>query len=438
MGVPLNIEKMAYGPFALSHLENGKTVFVEHAVPGDMVVAEVYEDKRSFARARVIDVLEASPHRVRARAPELIGNLAPWQILDYDLQLASKQTIVADALLRVGHFSADEVERSLGQIVAAPHTWNYRNKIELAVGHDKAGKLFCGFHQHKSKHLDACARCALALKSIEGVPRAIEGALRYLSGTDDLGIFRVGVRASEQTGSVQIALWTPPSGFPRSFAAKTLMSSTKATSVVRVLARPGSSRRVKRVEVLEGAPTWTETMAGGITYAISAPSFFQVNTEQANMLVECALDGLALEAGERVADLYCGAGTFTIPFARAGADVIAVEEAGSSVNDLARNAERNKVDLDIICDDVARVIGDIGAINAVLVDPPRTGLAPEVISGIASTGARRVCYVSCDPQSMARDLRRFSEHGFELRHITPVDLFPQTFHVECVCILHKP
>lgn len=165
----------------------------------------------------------------------------------------------------------------------------------------------------------------------------------------------------------------------------------------------------------------------------AAPSFFQVNTAQAERLVEDVLEGLggadALD-GALVADLYSGVGTFSVPLSLAGADVIAVESAGSSVRDLRRNANANDADIEVIGGDAARELPDLGELDFLVVDPPRAGLANGVVGSIAAAAPERVAYVSCDPATWARDVARFEERGYRLMRARPVDLFPQTYHVE--------
>ena len=278
--------------------------------------------------------------------------------------------------------------------------------------------------------------CPLAHRVIEGAPKALRGALRFLSGNEDLGVFRVGVRGSLRTKDVEVALWTTPGPFPRAAAEKTLKSALKKTSLVRVVAEPGRARKVKKVEVLAGKGCWEEELDGA-RFLTSAPSFFQVNTAQAEKLIALVREGLALEPGDYVADLYAGGGTFSVPLAAAGAEVVAVEAAGSSVRDLRRNAERNNVDIEVIGGDSARELPELGELDALVVDPPRAGLAPGVVASIAQASPRRVTYVSCDPQTWARDVALFQQEGYSLVRATPVDLFPQTYHVEVVSIFER-
>ena len=354
----------------------------------------------------------------------------------YPAQLAAKRANVVDALVRTGRVDPVRAEELVAPCVPSKREWGYRNKLELACGADGAGRLVLGMRPEGSAEVVPLEACPLANRLIEKAPKALRGALRFLSGNEDLGIFRVGVRGSLRTKDVEVALWTAPGPFPRAAAAKTLAQACKNTSLVRVVAEPGRARKVKKVEAIAGKGCWEEELAGA-RFLTSAPSFFQVNTAQAERLVALVQEGLELEEADYVADLYAGGGTFSVPLAAAGADVVAVESAGSSVRDLRRNAERAGVDIEVIGGDTARELPELGDLDALVVDPPRAGLAEGVVDSIAAAAPRRVAYVSCDPATWARDVARFEAAGYRLARATPVDLFPQTYHVEVVSIFER-
>ena len=294
-----------------------------------------------------------------------------------------------------------------------------------------------GFHQKGSDKILAADACPLAHKQAQKTPKALRGALRYLTGREDLGIHRVGVRHSHRSGDLEVALWTTPGPFPRNAVAKTLSTAVKASSIVRVMtADAGSARKLKGLEILDGRGFWRETVAG-VEHGVSAPSFFQVNTPQADKLVQLALDGLELDEDCVAADLFCGVGTFTIPLAKRCGGVYAVESYGSSVRNLRHTVEQENVDVEVIGGDATRELPELGELDALIVDPPRSGLAKEIIGSIAEAAPLRVAYVSCDPATWARDVKLLEAAGFELLQATPVDMFPQTFHVETVAVLTR-
>ena len=428
----LHIESLTSGGAAIAHRADGKAVFVEGAAPGDTVLVRIDSEKSTFASGRVVEVIEAGPNRTQPTCP-LAGACGgcSWQHIAYDAQLAAKRQNVVDALARIAHMDSAQAERIVEACLPSKRTMGYRNKLELACSTDANGRLIVGMHALGSHDVLAVGECALAVRPIQKAASALQGALRYLEGADpgSLGIFRIGVRASLRTHSLQVALWTTPGAFPRQAVAKTLSQALRATSIVRVLAQPGHARKVKGVEVLSGAPVWDEQL-GEFSYGISAPSFFQVNTAQAERLANLVVEGLGVDEDARVADLYCGAGTFTLPLADTGADVIAVESAGPAVRDLRRNLEDNQLWADCVGGDALRELAGMGRLDALVVDPPRAGLADGVAELIAQAGPERMAYVSCDAATWARDVARLAACGYELERAVPVDLFPQTHHCE--------
>lgn len=433
----IDIQTMAYGIAGIGRTNEGKVVFVPGSAPGDVLEVEITRDGSSFSEGTITQILEPSPQRVKPACPHAgaCGG-CPWMHLSYAAQCEAKRANVVNQLVRIGKVAPDKAEELVGPCVPSKRELGYRNKLELACGKDAQGRLALGFHEHGGGLAPIPKKCLLGAKGIEGAPGALRGALSFIQGNGDLGIFRVGVRRSVRTKDTEIALWTPPSSFPRKIAATTLSQAVRCTSIVRVIADPGKARKIKKVEALFGKGCWSETLLDN-TYRISAPSFFQVNTAQAEKMVNLVMDGLELTRHSVVADLYCGAGTFTLPMAERAQTVFAVESAASSVRDLRRNLEGMDVDVEVIGGDSARELPELGHLDALVVDPPRAGLAKGVTQSIAQSKAARVAYVSCDPATWARDIARFAKVGYKLVKATPVDLFPQTYHVETVSILER-
>ncbi len=434
----LAIESMTYGADGLAHAEDGKAVFVQGGIAGDVVEAEIVSDGSSFSRARVTEVLEPSPKRTDAPCPYVgICGGCPWGALERSAQLAAKEENLRSSLKRIGKFGDDEIADLVQPIRHAKDDWGYRNKIELAPV-VRNGKLTLGMHGTDPAQIVKIDRCPLFEKKFPKTLKSVVGALGFLGNSRDLGLERVGIRASRRTQAVEVALWTPTGSFPRAQVSRVLGDALKATSIVRVMSKGEKrARRVSRVEALAGEGSWCENIADG-QMRLSAPSFFQVNTAAAEILVDLVMDALAPQPEELAIDLYCGAGTFTLPLARRCDFVAAVEAYGPAVRDLRRNLEINRIDnVDVIGGDAVREFPDQDA-DILVVDPPRAGLAKEAIDLIASTSARDVAYVSCDPATLARDLRRFCDEGtFRPVSATPVDLFPQTFHCETVVHLTR-
>lgn len=425
----LTIETLAHGGDAVARLADGRAAFISGGCPGDVVLAEITEEHERYARGRVSEIVEASPHRVVPPCP-YFGTCGgcQWQHVSYEMQLQSKRQLVADALERIGGLAGVPVD----PCVPSAREYGYRNKIELLADNDAQGRLVLGFSAANSHSVVPVDSCLLLPARHQKLPKALSGSLRYASGNSDLGISRVAVRASERTRDLEVALWTSPGAFPRKSVGATLKEATRASSIVRVLFRGETKRRaIAGVEVLAGKGFWRERL-GEFEYAISAPSFFQVNTATAERLIDLALAAIEPDGSDRVLDLYSGAGTFTLPLSQLAEDVVAVEAEGSSVKDLRRNLESAGSWAEVAPGEASRALPELGTFDAAIVDPPRAGLAEEVVSALVAAGPSRIAYVSCDPATLARDAKRLTEVGYTMTSATPIDLFPQTWHVETV------
>lgn len=437
--IELRCERMSYCPDAVARDADGRTVFVSGAVAGDLVRATVDRVEDRWSHARVDEVVEVSPDRVAPACPYAgaCGG-CPWAALSYPAQAAAKRAGVVDSLVRIGHMDAEAAEALVAPLVSPSEPWGYRNKVELAVAR-VGNRLQVGMHAAGGEGVVRCKSCALLDSKFSGAVKAVSGALNYLMGSSDgVELERIGIRASRRTKELEVALWTRPGAFPRAQAARVLTEACKPTSVVRVMQKgPAKARKIAGVECLAGTGSWGE-LVGGERMRVSAPSFFQVNTRGAEKLVELVLAGLDPQDDEEAMDLYCGAGTFTVPLARRAGFVSAVESYGPAVRDLRRNLDAaNLTNVDPIGGDAGREFPDTDA-DVIVVDPPRAGLAADVVAQLSEQPARAIAYVSCDPATLARDLARFAEAGtFAPVSVTPVDLFPQTFHVETVTILMR-
>lgn len=427
----LTLESLAYGGDAIARMPDGRTAFVSGGCPGDTVEARLLSEHERFARMRVDTVLDPSPDRVEAPCPyfDECGG-CQWQHVAYPAQLAAKQAAVTDALTRIGKVDRDVI---VTPCAPSPEPYGYRNKIELLADMTGTG-LRLGFARRHDATIVPIEACLLLDGRGKRLPKAISGALRYLDRSGELGIERVALRVAGHTKDLEVALWCRPGPFPRRLAAKTIADATGATSVVRVLIKDKpKSRAIAGVEVLKGKGAWRERLAGH-SYLVSGPSFFQVNTAGAEGLVETVVSALALHDQPVVADVYAGVGTFSLPIAERAEHVLAIESYGPAIADLRRNVEATDLSVDIVPGDASYVLGDLGAVDRVLVDPPRAGLDERALDSIIGTRAERIVYVSCDPTTLARDAKRLLKHGYALQSAHPIDLFPQTYHVETVAV----
>lgn len=428
----VNIERLAHGGASVAHLPDGRTAFISGGCPGDTVSIEVTEDKGRFVRARITEVLLPSDRRVEAPCP-YFGSCGgcQWQHIDYDLQLSAKREIVVDSLRRIGGImDATDLVRDT---VASPRQYGYRNKVEFVVD-PRAKRLTLGYHPMGSTDVVPVESCLLLPKRFVKAPKALTGALRYVAGSDDLGISRVQLRVAHYTKDAEVAIWTPPGGFPRQATARTLGQALPLTSIVRVMHKgPVKERKVSKVEVLSGRGHWREKL-GEYEYGVSAPSFFQVNTKVAEKMCGIVIDALEPDGTDHALDLFAGVGTFTLPLAELAGQVAAVEAYGSAVRDLRRNLEDNQLWAEVVGGDAEREIETMGHFDLAIVDPPRSGIKDGITRALASSSPRAFVYVSCDPATLARDAKTLTESGYRLKWAIPVDLFPQTYHVETICM----
>jgi 23S rRNA (uracil1939-C5)-methyltransferase len=434
----LRIDRLAYGGAGVARTD-GYVVFVRDAVPGDRVRARITRSKRSFAEADSVQLLEPSPDRVAPAAPH---PGAPWQVLPYELQLREKESQVRDALERLGGFERPPVE----PIVPAEQRLRYRNKVEYSFGTGDDGELVLGFHRRgRFDVIDDVTRDILASERVDELREAVKAWCREegLSAWDrrtQTGLLRnLVVREGRRTGMLQARFVTSPGGDFRAAelaAAVPADSSlwTRAASVAETT-REGATERVK------GAP-WIDEELCGLRFRISPDAFFQTNTEMAERLYGAAVELAGLTGRERVLDLFCGIGTIALVMALDAAEVWGVELVEEAVADGIENARLNGIDnAHFFAGDVRLAMRPLlersGRPDVVVVDPPRAGLSQKVVRRVLEAEANRVVYVSCNPTTLAPNARQMADAGFALRTVRPVDMFPQTPHIECVALLER-
>jgi 23S rRNA (uracil1939-C5)-methyltransferase len=434
----LRIDRLAYGGAGVARTD-GYVVFVRDAVPGDRVRARVTRSKRSFAEADSVQLLEPSPDRVEPAAPH---PGAPWQVLPYELQLREKESQVRDALERLGGFERPPVE----PIVPAEERLRYRNKVEYSFGTGDAGELVLGFHRRgRFDMIDDVTRDILASERVDELREAVKAWCREegLSAWDrrtQTGLLRnLVVREGRRTGMLQARAVTSPGG---DFRAAELAAAVPADSLLWTRAasvaettREGATDRVK------GSP-WIDEELCGLRFRISPDAFFQTNTEMAEHLYGAAVELAGLTGRERVLDLFCGIGTIALVMALDAAEVWGVELVEQAVADGIENARLNGVDnAHFFAGDVRLAMRPLlersGRPDVVVVDPPRAGLSQKVVRRVLEAKANRVVYVSCNPTTLAPNARQMADAGFALRTVRPVDMFPQTPHIECVALLER-
>jgi 23S rRNA (uracil1939-C5)-methyltransferase len=415
---------------------DGYVVFVRGAVPGDRVRARVTKSKRSFAEADSVELLEPSPDRIEPAVPH---PGAPWQVLPYERQLAEKEQQVRDALERLGHFEAPPVEA----IVPALEQLRYRNKVEYSFGESDDG-LVLGFHRPGRWDLiDDVSEDILASERVDAVREAVkawcrEEGLSTYDRRDGTGLLRnLVVREGRRTGQLQARIVTSEGSFRVAELAAAPADSFLWTQAAGVAETTSGGV----TEVLKGSEQLEEELAG-LRFRISPDAFFQTNTEMAERLYAIAGELAGLSGRERVLDLYCGIGTIALLLALDAGEVAGVEIVERAVADAIENARLNGIDnARFFAGDVRTamrpLLEEVGQPDMVVLDPPRAGLSQKVVRRVLEAEAGRIVYVSCNPTTLAPNARQLVDGGYELRTVRPVDMFPQTPHIECVALLER-
>jgi 23S rRNA (uracil1939-C5)-methyltransferase len=433
----LRVERLAYGGNGVARLD-GYVVFVNGAVPGDRVRARVTKRKRAYAEARTVELLEPSPDRIEPRSPH---PGAPWQVLPYDRQLTEKAAQVVDALTRIGHFPDPPV----APMVPADDPWRYRNKVEYSFGSDDDGRLVLGFHRPgRWNEIDDVRSDILASERVDRLREQVkawceaEGLSAYDRARGEGFLRNLVVREGRRTGQIQARLVTSPGDLRSdSFAQAVDADGVLWTQAAGV----GETTREGATELLSGSEMLEEEILG-LSVRISPEAFFQTNTARAERLYGVAGDLAGLRGTERVFDLYSGIGTIALALALRAGRVWGLEVVESAAADAIENARRNEVEnVHFFAGDVRTalrpLVEEAGRPDVVVLDPPRAGLSQKIVRRVLETGARRIVYVSCNPTTLAPNARQIADAGYRLSAVHPVDMFPQTPHIECVALMER-
>jgi 23S rRNA (uracil1939-C5)-methyltransferase len=439
----LTIDSFAQGGNGVARLD-GYVLFVQGAVPGDRVRAVVTKSKRDYGEARTVEVLESSPDRIEPRAPH---PGASWQVLPYERQLEEKERQVREALERIGRFEAPPVR----PIVPAVEQWRYRNKLEYSFGTDPAGgELVLGFHRPgRWNEIDDVTDDILASEAINGVRERVKAWCREqgLSAYDRLdqdGFLRnLVVREGRRSGQLQARIVTSRGDFESAQLAAAADAHGVLWTQVETVAE---TTREGKTEVIAGKGRIDEELhtPGGDTlrFRIASEAFFQTNTEMAEVLYGVAGDLAGLTGRERVFDLFSGIGTIALTLSLSAGEVWGVEAVEGAVANAISNARLNGVDnARFFAGDVRTamrpLVEEAGRPDVVVVDPPRAGLSQKIVRRILEAEPQRIVYVSCNPTTLAPNARQIADAGYTLKAVQPVDMFPQTPHIEAVALLER-
>ena len=440
----LEIESLAYGGNGVARL-NGFVVFVRRGLPGDKVRARVTKVQRRHAEALAVEVLDPSPQRVEAPCdhyPACGG--CRFQDLDYQAQVAAKESQVRDALARIGGLAEPPLER----IVPAASVFHYRNKLEYSFAPGSAGPVL---GLHKAGRWDEVidiAECWLTTELGNRIREAVRAWARE-SGhpaydqEGGTGFLRHLVyREGRNTGQVLIQLVTAPGKLD----AEGFVAALRRFPEVRSIHHAVNDRPAE-VTNLPTTLLWgdeaIEELVLGLRFRVRPTAFLQTNTEMAERLYELAIDAASLTGEETVWDLYCGTGTIGLSMASNALTVWGVDVSEESIACALENADLNGIaNAAFFAGEVGQAVEELrdrsGDPDVVVVDPPRAGLSNKAIRRLGRIGAPRIVYVSCNPTTLAGNVKLLRDDwGYELKRARPVDMFPHTPHVESVSLLER-
>lgn len=390
----VEIHDLAHGGDGVGRLD-GKVIFVPGTIAGEIAQVEIVDDRADFAKARLVEIIEPSPHRVQPLCPhfDACGG-CQWQFFDRARQADAKRNTLVGQLQHLGRVDEPPVE----EIVMPGPAFGYRNRMDFSVSGGRPA--LAAWRSRDLVGLDECLLLSPVLAEV-------------FENLGDLGRARsVTLRCAEATGDVLVVLTGRAPGHIDGWG-------------VPVVRPDGRSVVGGRVHLTE--------LVGEASYRITAGAFFQNNTHGAAALVEIVADLLNVDRSDRLLDAYAGVGLFGCTVGRRAGSVICVEAEARALADLEYNLEDNAVPApEILVAPFEDIEGESWTVA--VVDPPRSGLRRPGVVSVTAARPRAIAYVSCDPASLARDTRYLDEQGYDLRRVVPVDMFPQTYHLEAVAL----
>ncbi|CAM4454096.1 23S rRNA (uracil(1939)-C(5))-methyltransferase RlmD [Paenibacillus tarimensis] len=422
-----------------------KAVFINGALPDEVVKATVTAVEPKQLVARLTEIERQSPHRIAPPCPvyDTCGG-CQLQHMAYEGQLLAKEEIVREAFARYARIDRDALP--LRPVLGMEAPWSYRNKAQLQAGPGPGGRLALGLYEPGSRRLVDITGCAVQHPGINAAAakvRQLADRLGVPVGTGSRGGLRtIVLRVAPHSGELQLTLVAAAEQFAhRDELVELVREQAPEITSISVNINPGTSPLVfgERTELLWGKPALGVSL-GELQFDLSPRAFFQLNPEQTVKLYNSVKEASALTGKETVVDAYCGTGTIGLwlaPFAKEVRGIEVIEEA---IEDARRNAELNGRE------NASFYVGKAEELlprwvkqgyrpDVIVVDPPRTGCDPALLQAIVKTKPKRMVYVSCNPSTLSKDCSYLLENGFELKWVQPVDMFPQTSHVECVSLL---
>lgn len=443
----VSITDLAYGGKGVGKVD-GLVVLIRGGLPGDILKVKIKKKKRNFAEAEIVEVLKESGKRVKPVCSHfgLCGGCI-WQNLDYEAQLHYKKKTVEDSLKHLGGLSDFEPEEILG----SEETYFYRNKMEFSFGTDPEKKLILGLHPYQnSKDIFDLEKCYLQSELSNKIIYWVrdfcrrEGLVPY-DAKEHKGFLRyLAIREGKNKTEMMVNLVTFFEEFENSetFAYELMQNFPQIRSMVQNINPKLATIAFGEKEVVLGGKKVIQEKIGGLCFEISANSFFQTNSKQAQRLFRIVTEYAELDGSEEVLDLYSGTGAISLFLSEQAKRVTGIESVEDSVTNATRNAQLNSIkNCRFISGEAKEVLSSLAqegyAPQVIVVDPPRGGMHKKVISSILSLKPEKIIYVSCNPATLARDLKDLCGKNYRLQKVQPIDMFPQTYHIESVAKLMR-
>ncbi|MBD3270244.1 23S rRNA (uracil(1939)-C(5))-methyltransferase RlmD [Candidatus Peregrinibacteria bacterium] len=464
----VTIQNLAFGGAGVAHHQTDQgnfVIFVDGVAPGEKVEIVINHIKKRLAKGYVTKYIEYSKLRIKPKCPHFGSDIndqgeiidafdksrncggCSWQFLSYSDQIKIKEKIVKESLNRIGGISENDLELIMRPIVGMETPWFYRNKMEFSFEYDKSGILNLGLHL-KGRHHDVSKieQCFLfndwigdfLVKCRDFFPNIkFDGTWKTLT-----------VREGQNTGEILINLAVENGNIDFEeelidFILKSMKGKNlKSLYLTQIHNKKGTRKKIEE-KILWGKAEFQEKLfledGRSFIFNVTSQAFLQPNTKQSGKLYSLINQIADLKGDEKIFDLYCGTGTIGLTLAESAAKVIGIELNESAIESAKKNAILNSVDnISFICGNVTEVLNEnVGEADLVVVDPPRAGLNEKVIKTIIESNSPKLIYVSCNPTTLARDIKLLTEGGFKLEIVRPIDQFCQTYHIETVSLLKK-
>ncbi|WKA55797.1 23S rRNA (uracil(1939)-C(5))-methyltransferase RlmD [Planococcus shixiaomingii] len=439
----VHVEDLTHDGAGVAKVE-GYPLFIHGALPGEDVEVLVLKTLKSYGFAKMLEIKKASPFRVAAPCP-VFDTCGGCQIqhLSYEGQMTFKRKLVRDAITRIGKLPDVPVHPVKGM----ENPWRYRNKSQIPFGTDN-GRVVAGFYQTRSHDIADTDICLIQTPEADAIMAALKknlpamGIEPYEEETHRGMLRHVVVRKGRATGEIMVVLVTKKKKFPQAEKAIELIRTLvpEVTSIVQNV----NSEKTNVIFGNETVTLWgndvIEDRIGDVRFEISARSFYQINPIQTEVLYGQAMDYAQLTGNETVIDAYCGIGTISLFLAQQAKFVMGVEIVPQAIEDAKRNAELNGFTNTLFEAGPAEQViprwyKEGKTADVLMVDPPRKGCDEQLLRTILKQRPKRVVYVSCNPATLARDLRILEDGGYRTKEVQPVDMFPQSTHCEAVAWL---